>query len=336
VKTKLRKTYNYLIRVAIILISYGFIYYELFYKRNLNELLQVFYEQWQTDFFFVVSALVVILIFVNWGLEAKKWQYLIRKIEKISFSDSYKAILTGLSVSAFTPNRVGEYIGRVFILQKAKRWEGVFITIIGSFSQITATLVCGSFGLMFFIPGNLDTKIYFGHDLNWAAYLLVFFSVLFFLVFYYHISMVSVFVDKYLNKKWKKFSDYINVFKKYSNKELTNVLLYSLIRFLIYNIQFYLLLRILGINLPLHHSLFITTVLYYALTIIPTVALTELGVRGSLAIFLFELYFSHNGGFTEKMGLAIFTASSAIWLLNVIIPALIGTFFVNRLKFFRK
>ena len=64
-KTKLRKTYNYLIRAAIILISYGFIYYELFYKRDLNELLQVFYDQWQTDFFFVVLALVIVLIFVN-------------------------------------------------------------------------------------------------------------------------------------------------------------------------------------------------------------------------------------------------------------------------------
>lgn len=335
-KTKLRKTYNYLIRAAIIFISYGFIYYELFYKRDLNELLQVFVDQWQTDFFFVVLCVVVLMIFVNWGLEAKKWQYLIRKIENVSFSDSFKAILTGLSVSAFTPNRVGEYIGRVFILQKAKRWEGVFITIVGSFSQITATLILGSLALMFFIPGNLDTKLYFGIDLNWAAYLLSFFAVFFFLALFYNISLVSVLVDKYSKRKWKKFTDYVMVFKKYSNRELTNVLLYSLSRFIIYNIQFYLLLRILGVNLPIHHSLFITTVLYYALTIIPTVALTELGIRGSLAIFLFELYFSQNGGLTDKMGLAIFTASSSIWLLNVIIPALVGTFFVYRLKFFRK
>lgn len=335
-KTKLRKTYNYLIRAAIILISYGFIYYELFYKRDLNELLQVFYDQWQTDFFFVVLALVIVLIFANWGFEAKKWQYLINKIEKISFLDSYKAVLLGVSVSAFTPNRVGEYIGRVFILQKANRWEGVFITIIGSFSQLTTTLVFGYIGLMYIIPKHWNIESYFDYNLTWLVYFLGVISMLFFLALYYNISLISVLVEKYFNKKWAKFRSYVAVFKKYSTKELTNVLLYSFVRYFIFNLQFYLLLRILGVNLPLLHSLFLTSALYYALTIIPTIALTELGIRGSLAIFLFEFYFSQHGGFTDKMGLAIFTASSTIWLLNIIIPALFGTLFVYRLKFFRK
>ena len=335
-KTKLRKTYNYLFRAAIILISYGFIYYELFHKRDLNEIIQVFYDQWQTDFFFLVLAIVILLIFLNWGFEAKKWQYLIRKIEKISFADSYKAIFLGVSVSAFTPNRVGEYIGRVFILQKANHWEGIFITIIGSFSQLIVTLSCGYFGLMYFIPKHLDIESIFGYNLDWLVYLLSVISILFLLAFYYNISIISVLVEKYLNKKWKKFNDYLSVFKKYSNKELSNVLLYSLIRYIIFNVQFYLILRILGLHIPLHHSLFITSALYYALTIIPTVALTELGVRGSLAIYLFELYFSQHGGYDDKIGIIVFTASTTIWLLNIIIPALIGTLFVYRLKFFRK
>lgn len=335
-KTKLRKTYNYLIRAAIILISYGFIYYELFYKRDLNELLQVFYDQWKTDFFFLVLAFVIILIFVNWGFEAKKWQYLIKKIENISFTDSYKAVLLGVSVSAFTPNRVGEYLGRVFILKKANHWEGIFITIIGSFSQLITTLVCGCIGLMYIIPRYWNFENYLNYDLRWFVYVLGFISILFLLALYFNISLISVLVEKYFGKRWKRFKSYISVFNKYSTKELTNVFLYSLVRYLIFNLQFYLLLRILGINLPLLHSLFLTSALYYALTIIPTIALTELGVRGSLAIFLFELYFSQNGGFTDKMGLAIFTASSSIWLLNIILPALFGTLFVYRLKFFRK
>lgn len=335
-KTKLRKTYNYLIRAAIIFISYGFIYYELFYKRNLSELLQVFYDQCQTDLFFVVMALVIVLIFVNWGFEAKKWQYLIKKIEKVSFFDSYKAVLLGVSVSAFTPNRIGEYIGRVFILKKANHWEGVFITIIGSFSQLTVTLACGYLGLMYLIPRHWNIESYFDYNLTWLVYLLGVVSILFFLALYYNVSLISVLVEKYINKRWKKFKSYVAVFNKYSNRELSNVLLYSLIRYFIFNLQFYLLLRILGVNLPFIHSLLLTSVLYYALTIIPTIALTELGIRGSLAIFLFELYFSQNGGFTDKMGLAIFTASSTIWLLNIIFPALIGIFFVYRLKFFRK
>lgn len=335
-KTKLRKTYNYLFRAAIILVSYGFIYYELFYKKDLNEILQVFMDQWQTNFFLLILCIVFFLIFVNWGLEAKKWQYLIRKIEKISYLDSYKATLTGLSVSAFTPNRIGEYIGRVFILKKAKRWEGVFITIIGSFSQITIILACGYIGFMYLLPKHLKLENFYGYNFNWIIHLLAMISISFFLFLYYNISLVSNIADKYFKNKWEKFKNYLNVFRKYSNKELTYVLFYSFLRYIVYNTQFYLLIRILGLNLPIHHSFFITTILYYGLTLIPTIALSELGVRGSLAIFLFELYFSQYDGFTEKMGIIIFTASSSIWLLNVIFPAIIGTFFVNHLKFFRK
>jgi hypothetical protein len=76
--------------------------------------------------------------------------------------------------------------------------------------------------------------------------------------------------------------------------------------------------------------------MYYALAAIPTIALTELGVRGSVVIFLFELYFSKSGLYTEAIGLAVFTASSALWLINIILPALVGTIFVYRLKFFRQ
>ncbi len=335
-RKKWRKTYNYLLRAIIILASYGFIYYELFHKRDLNEIVQVFKDQWQTDFFFVILAIVVLLIFVNWGIEAKKWQFLIRKIEKVSFSDAYKAVLTGVSVSSITPNRTGEYLGRVFILQKANRWEGVLITILGSFSQITATFVCGTLSLMYLLPVYWDIEAWLGYDLNWSVYVLGAGFIFVLLLFYYNISLISVLAERYFKKSWERFKKYTGVFKKYSNAELTKVLLFSLIRYLVYNFQFYLLLRILGVDLSLFYSLILTTALYFALTIIPTVALSEIGVRGSLAIFLFELYFSQNGGFTDKMAIAIFTASSSIWLLNVIIPALVGTFFVYRLKFFRK
>ena len=111
---------------------------------------------------------------------------------------------------------------------------------------------------------------------------------MFFLALYYNISLIYVLVEKYLSKKWKRFKSYVAVFKKYSNKELSRALMYSLIRYLIFNVQFYLLLRILGVNLPFIHSLFLTSALYYALTIIPTIALTELGIRGSLSLFLFD------------------------------------------------
>jgi len=69
---------------------------------------------------------------------------------------------------------------------------------------------------------------------------------------------------------------------------------------------------------------------------IPTIALAEIGIRGSVAVYVFKFYFEyiHN---TEVINpLAIIAASSVLWLVNLALPAIVGTFFVGRLHFFSK
>ena len=83
-------------------------------------------------------------------MEALKWQFLISKIEKISIKRSIRAIFSGITVSAFTPNRVGEYGGRVFCLEKADRIQAVLITVIGSMAQLVTTIVLWLYWLIIF------------------------------------------------------------------------------------------------------------------------------------------------------------------------------------------
>ena len=87
-------------------------------------------------------------MFLNWFLESLKWRFLISKIEKISIKRSLRAIFSGITVSAFTPNRVGEYAGRVFCLEKADRVQAVLITVIGSMAQLVVTIVFGLIGIL--------------------------------------------------------------------------------------------------------------------------------------------------------------------------------------------
>ena len=58
-------------------------------------------------------CLVIILMFVNWGLEAKKWQLLVKSIQKISFLRAFRAIFSGQAFALNTVNGVGEYVGRI-------------------------------------------------------------------------------------------------------------------------------------------------------------------------------------------------------------------------------
>jgi hypothetical protein len=87
------------------------------------------------------------------------------------------------------------------------------------------------------------------------------------------------------------------------------------------------------LNFTFTECLQVIPVMYLVLAAIPTAALTELGVRGSVAVFLFALV----GGSTATSAewtLAIISATTLIWLLNIALPSLAGVLVVFRLKFF--
>src|ERR1039457_787734 len=166
--TKIQKTYNYLISGFIFLITWLFLYHRIFYKSNLSDISDTISGLLLKPGVKVKFVIVFLLIFVNWGIETVKWRYLIRKIEYVPFFKSFSSILSGIAVSTFIPTRVGEYFGRVFVLDKASRIEGILITLVGSLSQLLVTLIAGSFCFAIFIPRflwhieNLTGTFYYG------------------------------------------------------------------------------------------------------------------------------------------------------------------------------
>ncbi len=335
-KTKIRKTYNYLIRFAIIIATYLFVYHEIFYEKNLGKVWELFKEQFNTQGFIVQIIFVFLLMILNWGVESLKWQFLIKKIEKISLAKSFQAVLTGISVSSFTPNRVGDYFGRVFILKKANHWEGVLITIIGSISQFMTTMIIGLISLLIFIPEFYDTSGYFYGYFYYGLIVIVVIAIFLIFLFYFNISILSTFLKIFTKKKWEKFREHIKVFSIFSKLELLKVLLISIFRYCIFTFQFYLLLRLFSVPIPLFYAVITVSVMFFVITVIPTIALAEIGIRGSISIYLIGLFFEKYSIHTGQIDIGVFSASSALWLINIIIPAIAGTFFVFKLKFFRK
>jgi hypothetical protein len=58
-------------------------------------------------------------------------------------------------------------------------------------------------------------------------------------------------------------------------------------------------------------------VVYLLATLVPTMLLTDLGVRGSVAVFLF----APMGGAAAHVLLAM----SVVWTVNVLLPAMLGS-----------
>ena len=131
--------------------------------------------------------LLIVLMPINWLLEAFKWKVALRSIVSISLFTSFRATLSGLSFSMLLPNRVGEYLGRIVYLPSNKRADAVAVTIVSSMSQLIWTLVFGFLGFIYLFP-LLRRATQLG-DL-----LLVFFGIgvllflLFLLIFYFRIK----------------------------------------------------------------------------------------------------------------------------------------------------
>ena len=66
----------------------------------------------------------------------------------------------------------------------------------------------------------------------------------------------------------------------------------------------------------------------FIISVIPTIAITEIGIRGSVAILLF--------GLVSENTVGILSATFVMWVVNLLLPALIGTIFIFTLKFFRR
>jgi len=324
----IKKTLSILIKIVIVFFSFFFIYNELLYNDNLgnirfDSILTVLKEN-----YFTISV-VVFMMFINWLVESLKWRFMISKIEDISIFTSLRAIFSGITVSSFTPNRVGEYGGRVFCLEKSDRIQAVFITVLCSMAQLLTTILFGSISFFILHENFLQDNsmlLFFNIEISSFSFLLLLFFNFLFLFFYFNASLLVKYISKY---KYFKFLDkYINVISLYTRKELMIALLYSVLRYLIFSSQFLILLHVFEVDINFFQSILSVMLVFFFITLTPTITIAEIGVRGSVALLVFMKFSSNVIG--------ILSSTFLLWVINLIIPAIIGSFFIFSLKFFRK
>jgi len=149
--------------------------------------------------------------------------------------------------------------------------------------------------------------------------------ILFLLFSYFNISYIVNFLGKF--KLIKSFKKYLEVLVMYNYKDLIIAFIYSNTRYFIFSLQFIILLYVFGINISFVDAILSVMLIFFFITITPTITIAEIGVRGSVAIFVLGLFSSND--------IAILSSTTLLWLINLIIPAIIGSFFIFSLKFFR-
>lgn len=301
--------------------AFWFIYKKIFLKNDVSEVHSIIQNLAGNSTAFLFLILMMML---NWTLEIMKWNRLVRKVQSISFLQSLKAVTSGITVSIFTPNRAGEFGGRIFYLEKQNRVKGVLLSMIGGLSQLLITLTAGITAFLFYLPNYTNINNYSD---NWLYY--TFFSLMAilviasFIIYFNAPSLLSLFSKYPFMSRIKK---YFSGLSEHTTADLFFILALSFFRYIIFSLQFYWILYISGVALPLWEGLIMIALTFFAISLIPTITITEIGIRGSAALAFIGLLSQNDTG--------IVAASFVLWLINIAVPALAGIIFVFQLKFF--
>jgi len=250
------------------------------------------------------------------------------KLENISFSKAFKAVLTGTTIASFTPNRIGDYLGRMLYIGEGKRIQSIPLTVICSMAQMLVTIITGIAGV-FYLQNYLHTQRLEDHQpmqlglniLSWLTALL-FVTITF---IYFRLSAVVRFLEK---RGFGKYLAPVRVLKDVKLTILFNILSLSFARYLVFILQYYLLFSLFGVSLTWVQTFAGISTMFLVMAFVPTFTfLTDLGLRWESSIQIIRLFSSNTTG--------IFAVSFGIWMINLIIPALIGSLLILRIKLFR-
>ena len=309
---KTKQFFFVLIKLSIVVGAFYFIYSKLTENENLQfgDFLTFLKEK---GTFSAKNIIFLILLSIfNWFFEIVKWKYLVKTLKQISFRDALEQSLGGLTASLITPNRIGDYGAKAIYYTKLQRKRIVLLNLLGHMAQMTITTVFGMIGLIIFINRyQIDVNYY---RVTRFAFLLIIISLF---------AILGV-KHKQLNIKGYSINRLIDYIKQIPVKIHSTNLFLSLVRYLIFSFQFYYLLSIFGVDVTYSKAMIVITSMYALASIIPSISIFDVVIKGSIAVFLF--------GYVEVNELTILSIITVMWLLNFAIPSIFGSYFVLNFK----
>ena len=273
-----------------------------------------------TDSNIIYLIVVCLLMILNWGIEAIKWQLLIYTAEPISFCTSLQSIFSGVTISIFTPNRVGEFAGRIFFLKQADKIQATVKSFIGSALQLMVTALAGIIAVIMYSIHSYNAMTIFN---------ITFKSLWLYIIIFAAGTIIFVFIG------YKKPISFVAKIKsavtgalKMGRMTLLYVFLLSVLRYSVFTIQYYLILSFMSVDIDFITACILIAIVFFITAAIPTFALTEILVRSAVAVSVFKI--------VHADALAVVAASLLLWIINLAIPALIGSIFVWKLQFFKQ
>ena len=290
----------FIVKLLIVTAAFYFIYEQLANNDKLDwtkflMLLKKKLSVW--GILFILSLSVA-----NRFLEILKWQNLVSFFKPISVGESSKQVLGALTAGIFTPNGLGEYAGKALFFEKIKTKKIIFLNLICNGIQMVYTVIFGTMGL--FILGYW----------KWASGIIIS-SILFYLF-----SILS----KNIKIKGYSIQKLIHKFNEIPKSIHRKNYFLALCRYLVFSHQYYFLFLAFDVDLPYVTMIASIAVVYFLASSLPSFQFLDFAVKGSVAVFFF-------GKLGVNEWIVIFV-STLMWFLNIVLPVIIGSYYVLKFK----
>lgn len=264
---------------------------------------------------------VVLLMPLNWLLEIAKWRLLLRASWPVGWWLAARLVLAGISVSLATPNRIGEYGGRLLLAPSEQTANIIFSSIIGSLCQWVAFLICGWPALVY----------WWGAWVDWSN-ILVFSLALFLpLLLVVSLFLIPVLLKKHTffpslnNRKWWRWlRRQALLLRQLSAKDFYLALLLALFRFWVYSCQYLLLLWFFNVSLDLWTGVSGIFCIYLIQAGIPLPPGLGVITRSEIAILIWSSY--------TVEPLAVVSATFSLYIINLVLPSLLGALLLVKIR----
>lgn len=314
------KPLEWIIKSAFILLFSLALYFQIFRRDDFPQLWTEFANSLAGPAAWLLIP-VFLLMPVNWLVESAKWKLILGKDIKIRFSRAVKAILTGVSFSLFTPNRVGEYFGRIAHVEAKDNWTAALSTLIGSFSQNLINFMAGLLAFFLLLISGLSASTI----LFWGLLIALVMIAVLMLYLYFHleilVSALKAVKLRWIKPRWLEKIEYLSTV---DDNRLHGALALSAIRYTLFASQYVILLHLLGVDLAWWELYMGVAIIYFFHTMVPLPPFIDQLVRGQMALFIWA------GQGTNE--LSVLSAGFFIWIINVVVPALLGVLFLSNVQ----
>ena len=300
------------IKSLIGIASFLIIYYRLITIPQLKEQCLFWFKE---PNMYLILILVLGLMPVNWGIESYKWKSITKQIEAIPYSVALKSVFSGICVGNIAPGRAMEFLAKIVFFKYENRPSITVLHFINGMFQMLVTVTVGIIAIACKLKEANGSS-----NFIYIVLLAGFFMVLFFCWAIFNVSYIQ---KKLKFIKWfKKMDDAQHV--QFSKTLIIKLLSLSIIRYLVFTCQFYLIYNALS---PQNDMLqiFISIAAYFMLTsLIPMISFIEPAIRAAIALFVFNNAADNT--------VVVVLASTFVWIINVVVPSAVGYIIILKEK----